>query len=284
MTTETIYSRPDFAEVDIGAEMRVGHPYIAHGDQLITDRVLSIAQTRQSPLTVLEIGSGSGCLLDKIMHAVPGVRLIANEVEPFLVEQAKRRFEGTGVQIYDQPFETFSGRIDILISWGSHHHLSNRYLAHAGKLLGPDGVLILGDEFCPDYLDGERDRIRDAQTIYFARGHLLTTHSEVREFLASDSIPNWSLALERRRQEALWTWYKHVIDYALARRSDVVVATELQIARDDLETGFAGEHKVAPDIVVRDLELNGFVEHSRTPLEAEPALASFIIYEFSFQP
>ena len=33
----------------------------------------------------------------------------------------------------------------------SHHHLPNTYLEHIRGVLGPDGVLIIGDEFCPEY-------------------------------------------------------------------------------------------------------------------------------------
>lgn len=94
-------------------------------------------------------------------------------------------------------------------------------------------------------------------------------------------LPQSALELERRRQRALWTWYKYVIDYAIARGNMVVALAELQIACDDLTTGFGGEHKLSPLIVERDLELRGFRKLSKQALGANKAeLQSFFVYEF----
>jgi SAM-dependent methyltransferase len=279
MTTGTVYSRTDYATVDIGAQMRLGHPYIATGDAHIVAMVERLAKSRGGIPRVFEVGSGSGYLTGLLLRAVPEAELIANEIEPSLVALARRRFAGTKVTVFDRPFECWNEPVDILISWGSHHHLSSlTHLAHAASLIGTSGVLILGDEFCPDYLDeSDRLRIARAEIIQLANGYLLTTSAEVAAFKDAGIIPEWSIRLERRRRHALWTWYKHVVDFAFEKDDDIVVQAELQIAADDLRTEFSGEHKIALSIVLRDLELNGFVERSRLVLETEPALASFFI-------
>lgn len=284
--TTTVYSRPDYAQIDIGARMRRGHPYIADGDAYIVRRVTELAGDAGRPIRVLEVGAGSGCLVEQMRRAMPQAQLVANEVEPHLLELARRRFAGTDVVIHAGPFDTWSEPIDVLVSWGSHHHLSNAYLAHARTLLRPDGVLLLGDEFCPDYCtDDDRTRIADAELVYLAAGHLLTRHAEVAEFQRNGTVPEWSTALERRRQQALWRWYRHVVDWAMAREDTVVAATELQIAMDDIRTDFAAEHKLAPCIAARDLELNGFRMHRRIALEEnDPDRASFFVFELHVDP
>ena len=90
------------------------------------------------------------------------------------------------------------------------------------------------------------------------------------------------MAMERRRQSALWIWYKHVIDYAMSLQNMTVVLAELEIARDDLTTDFASEHKVSPLILERDLELRGFHCLSKQAFGSDDIhLQSFFIYEFS---
>ena len=282
----TIYSRPSYESIDVGAQMRLGHPDVAEGDRIILDMLMEMSRTAEGPLRILELGSGSGYLVEMIRRQIPNARLVANEVEPALVKLARERFAGTDVRVFDGDFEDWTEPLDVLISWGAHHHFSSRtHLDHARRLLGRDGKLILGDEFCPDYLEtSDRARLAAAELIYLAQGHLLTTHAEVDAFEKTGDLPAWTVALEKRRRGALWHWYKYVVDYALERDDDVVIQAELQIAADDLRTEFAGEHKIALPIVVRELELNGFRELQRHSLRAEPDLASFFVLELGVDP
>jgi SAM-dependent methyltransferase len=275
----TVYSLSDYATVDIGAQMRIGHPYIAEGDRIIVDIVRELARSKERPLRTLEIGSGSGYLTELLMRAIPQANFIANEVEPALVALARQRFLHSPVELFDRSFEDWTEPVDVVISWGSYHHMSSRtYLAHAARLLGPEGVLILGDEFCPDFLrDADQRRLRDADLIFLANGYLLTTNEEVAAFCERGIIPEWSRKLERSRKQALWTWYKYVIDVAMHRNDSVVIQAELQIAADDLRTEFEGEHKLPLAVALRHLDLNGFVEVSRVALETKPEIASFFI-------
>lgn len=281
--TESIYSRGQYATVDIGAQMRFGHPDIAEGDAVIVQKVTRLQREAGRPLRILEVGSGSGYLVELLHQAMPDAQLIANEFEPALVALARNRFAGTSVTIFDRSFEEWHEPLDVLISWGAHHHLTSpSHLQHAARLLGAAGVLLLGDEFCPDYLEAEdRARIDSAEIVFLAKGHVLTTQMEVASFRASGDIPEWSRRLEQRRRRALWEWYKYVVDYAMARGDDLVVEAELHIAADDLNTSFSDEHKLALAIVRRDLELHGFIERSAISLRSEPSLASFAIMELT---
>ena len=286
-TTDTVYAQADFAKIDIGLQMRFGHPYIADGDKIIVELCQRHAELRSDrPLRVLEVGSGSGYLVELLHDAIPDAVLVANEIEPALVDLARSRFKGTSVTVFGEPFEEWTDPVDVVISWGAYHHMmgSTSHLAHAASLLGPEGTLLFGDEFCPDYLDDDdRARLARAELVQVANGYVLHTHDELRAFEESGTIPEWSRAQESRRRRALWTWYKHVIDVAMDLGDDVVVDAELQIATNDIRTRFANEHKLPLPIVLRDLELNGFVERSRIALESDPARASFFIVELAYK-
>ncbi|MGW9210542.1 class I SAM-dependent methyltransferase [Embleya sp. NPDC055664] len=289
-TTEdatTVYGRPEFADIDIGDTMRHGHPDITDGDRLIVDLVRRRAQTLGRPLTVMDVGSGSGVVSAMLAHSLPGHRVIANEVEPRLIAQARSRLaDFAGGEVFDRPFQEWKKPLDVVISWGSHHHLPNTYLDHVRTLLVDDGVLIIGDEFCPEYCDdNDAARVTTAEVIHLADGLVLTSHREVAAYRADGVVPQWSRDLEAKRRRALWHWYKFVVDYAMAKDNWTVVLAELQITRDDLTTSFDEEHKLSPLIVRRDLELNGFRPLSTNVIgNRPPDLQSFYLYEFAPRP
>lgn len=282
--TSTVYARPEFEGVDIGDTMRHGHPDITDGDRLIVDLVHRRAEALGRPLSVMDVGSGSGVVSAMLASALPDHRVIANEVEPKLIAQATDRMKPfPNGEVFDRPFQEFTEPLDVVISWGSHHHLPNTYLDHVRQLLGSEGLLVIGDEFSPEYCDaGDAERVASAEVIHLAGGHVLTTREEVAAHRADGTVPDWSRELEAKRRRALWHWYKFVIDYAMARENWTVVLAELQITLDDLTTAFDEEHKLSPLIVRRDLELNGFRPLSTNVIGNRPAdLQSFYLYEFA---
>ena len=149
-----------------------------------------------------------------------------------------------------------------------------------------DRDLIVGDEFCPDYLTPEMaERIADAEVIRLAGGFVLTTNAEVEAFERDRSIPDAAHEMERLRRRALWKWYRYAVDIAMERESMEVVDFELRAVRDDLDTACGDEHKLSPAIVARELELAGFrltAEHVVDP-EVEPGLQSFVIQVYGLR-
>ncbi|GGO94252.1 class I SAM-dependent methyltransferase [Wenjunlia tyrosinilytica] len=288
-TTEatTVYGRPEFENVDIGDTMRDGHPDITDGDLLIVDLVRKRAEALGRALTVMDVGSGSGVVSELLARGLPGHRVIANEVEPHLIAQARARMAAVpNGEVFDRPFQEWSEPLDVVISWGSHHHLPNTYLDHVRSLLGEEGVLIIGDEFCPEYCDeADTAKVAAADVIHLADGLVLTTREEVAAYEADGTVPQWSRDLEDKRRRALWHWYKFVIDYAMDKDNWTVVLAELQITLDDLTTTFHEEHKLSPVIVQRDLELNGFRCLTANVIGNRPVdLQSFYLWEFAPTP
>src|SRR5258708_4244207 len=145
MATTTVYSRPEFASVDIGSAMRQGHPFISAGDQYIIDLLVAKCARRDDQPRIFEIGAGSGVLSELLNRQLPRAEIVANEVEPALVALAEQRVKSTSVQVFSRPFDEWEQELDFIVSWGSHHHLTNDYIEHARRLLKPNGVFIIGD-------------------------------------------------------------------------------------------------------------------------------------------
>jgi len=284
MSSTTVYGDAEFRDVDIGASMRDGHPGIRAGDEYIITIVARHCRSLGRRATVLELGCGSAVLARLLADRVPEADVVANEVEPNLVRLAEQRVAGSGVEVFRRSFLEWDRPLDILISWGSHHHLSNEYLDHVKRVLRPEGIFIVGDEFCPEYCtDGDAVRISRAEVVYVADGYVLTSRREVEAYKNGGRIPEAARDLEQRRQRTLWNWYKHVIDFAFDQDNIVVVLAELQIARDDIMTIFRNEHKLPPSIVERDLEIRGFRRLSKRSLApSDPVeLQSFFVYEYA---
>lgn len=280
----TVYGREEFQNVDVGADMRHGHPDISDGDRLIVSLVADHAGALGRPLRIMDIGAGSGVLSEMLADRLPESRVICNDNEPALVAQATQRLrDKPNAEVFGRPFQDWDEPLDVIISWGSHHHMPHSYLDQSRRLLGSEGIFIIGDEFCPEYCTKEdAERILAAPTIQIAKGYVLASEAEVADFERDGTIPAWSQALERRRRVALWDWYKFVIDYAIERDNWIVALAEIQICMDDLITEFEEEHKLSPLIVERELELNQFRRVGKHVIgDRPPELQSFFIYEFA---
>jgi SAM-dependent methyltransferase len=262
--------------------MRLGHPDIFDGDRYIVELVRRHQRRLGRRIRVVDLASGSGFLSRMLAGEIADIDVIANEVEPNLVALARQRLADSRVEIFAAPFIELDREVDILISWGSHYHLSGDYVDHARRLLGGGGVLILGDEFCPEYCNKEDlQRIAAAEFIQVHGGYVITNLTELNAFRHERRVPQACLHMEGRRQRALWTWYKHVIDQAFRFDDMLVVMAELQTALDDLTTSLPGEHKLSPAIVERDFELRGFKQRSKKSIGSwRPELQSFFIYEY----
>ncbi|MFI6491059.1 class I SAM-dependent methyltransferase [Streptomyces sp. NPDC050564] len=281
--TTTIYGREEFKRVDVGAAMRDGHPDISDGDQLIVDLVAKKRETAGRPLTVIDVGSGSGVLSELLAQRLPDCRVVANEIAANPARQARERLAGhPNAEVFTDSFVDWREPLDIIISWGSHHHLPHSHLQHARELLGESGSFVLGDEFCPEYCTPEDvRRLKGADVIELGGGHLLAGHEEIEAYAKDGTVPEWSRVLEDRRRRTLWNWYKFVIDYAIERDHWPVAIAEMQITKDDMVTAFEEEHKLSPLIVEHELAVNGFEQISKHVIGDRPAeLQSFFIYEF----
>jgi cyclopropane fatty-acyl-phospholipid synthase-like methyltransferase len=280
-TKEAIYEDETFKDVDIGEVMRSGHPGIEEGDQHILKVVKRLRKTMERPLRIIDVGSGSGHLSRLLAQQFEDSEVIANEIATASIQQSRAKLEPfANTRVFDQPFEQWNEPVDVVISWGTHHHLSHDYLQRIDKVLAPDGRLIIGDEFCPEYLSpADKERLAEADFIVIEGGYIFDNEADLNSFRQSGAASEWNLKLEDARRRALWTWYKHVGDYAVKKNVWTVLIAELQIARDDLITEFDGEHKTSPYLLERELNLNHFEVIERAAMsDGPPELESCVIY------
>jgi SAM-dependent methyltransferase len=264
--------------------MRRGHPQIREGDDYLIELFRGYLQRGNGQLSVINVGAGSGYFTKRLADSFPGMDLVAHEDHPGAIEALQQRLSGSRVRLFIGPFEHWEEPVDVVLSWGAHHHLPSGYLEHSKRILAPDGVLVVGDEFCPEYCHGAHARrIEEATEIRLASGFVLAGRNEIEAFEDRGEIPDAAKELEELRRHALWHWYKYVIDTALERDCIDAALYELRATRDDLDTGCGDEHKLSPRILERALALRGFDQRSKHSVGGSepPELQSFFIYECS---
>jgi SAM-dependent methyltransferase len=282
------HAAPPGANVDVALEMRRGHVGIEDTDRTLLGVFRDHLAHRASdaPLRIFDICSGSGFFIRRLSRELPDAaahELHAHEDEPDVLPLLQARLRDSTIRIHAGSFCDWHQPIDVLLSWGSFHHMPRSYLAHARTLLRPGGLVIIADEFCPEYLTPEMAlRVRSAPVIHIASGYVLTSDAELAAFQHTGALPAIAVEMERLRQQVLWRWYRHVVDVMMERECLNAALYELRTTRDDLDTAFGSEHKLSPVVAERELALLGFELVSRhVPVaEAVPARDSFLVYVY----
>jgi SAM-dependent methyltransferase len=279
---------PQGSTVDVAAEMRRGHVGIEDTDRTLLGifREYFSRRAGDPPLRIFDICSGSGFFIRRLLRELPDAgrhQLFAHEDEPEVLPLLQARLDGSPIRIHAGSFCDWHEPIDVLLSWGSFHHMPREYLAHARTLLRPGGMIVLADEFCPEYLTpAMAERVRLASAIHIANGYVLTSDDELAAYGKTGALPEIAVEMERARQQVLWRWYRHVVDVMMDRECLNAALYELRTTRDDLDTAFGSEHKLSPVIGERELALLGFELVSRhIPVnEPAPARDSFFVYVY----
>jgi SAM-dependent methyltransferase len=270
-------------DLDYLEEVRIGHPQIVEEEAYIIDLVKGYAQQSSQQLRVFIIHGRIGAFAAKLIAAVPEIELIVYERFAPAIARLQKRFANSVVKVFTERFSEWNEPIDIFISKGIHHHAAKSYLENVKRLIKPEGLLILGDEFCPEYCTGKyAEHIQNAEQLYLAGGYVLTNSQQVTAFEERGEIPQIAKEIERLRQQALWTWYKYVVDYAMERDCLKVAIEELRATYEDLITNNNHEHKMSPLILEKEMELCGFKLISKKLLAPPEPVEnhSFFTYEF----
>ena len=98
---------------------------------------------------VLELGAGSGAMAAEVLRRHPSVRMTVTDVDPVMVDTARRRLEPFGdradARVADAtalPFD--DGSFDLVLAWVMLHHTVGweTALAEAVRVLRPGGSLV----------------------------------------------------------------------------------------------------------------------------------------------
>jgi SAM-dependent methyltransferase len=260
-----------------------GHIWIRETIATLLERLSLHVATSAEPPCILELGSHTGFITQKLLQRWPSAQFYVWEEDPSLLEFARRRVSASNVHYHSGPLEQLPVRVNIVISVARHHHLPQDYLQPLARVLAPGAVYILADELCPEYCTSEdKARIANAPMLDVAGGYLLTSKDEERLFTQRGQLPLAALELESRRRRALWQWYRFVVDHAVERGYFDIAAGELQSAADDMITGSDAEHKFSPFIVERQLTLAGFRCLGRHPIggTTDPEKQAMFVFEF----
>ena len=107
-------------------------------DQLIGDM--------RPSLTVLDYGAGSGGDWPEVLAARPGIELVCYEPDAAATRELRAALAGqTATVLSDAEFAASRLQADYIVSFSVLEHVFDRaaYLAHAKRLLAPDGVFHL---------------------------------------------------------------------------------------------------------------------------------------------
>jgi ubiquinone/menaquinone biosynthesis C-methylase UbiE len=121
--------------------------------RLVFDRVheLVLAEIApRRPQTVLDVGCGTGRLLERISKRLPGVELAGVDASTDMIEVAQRKDLGARFEVAKAerlPFEV--GVFDAAVTTISMHHWTDppAGLSEVGRVLKPGGTLVIADFF-----------------------------------------------------------------------------------------------------------------------------------------
>jgi len=116
----------------------------------------TIARLRQGISgRLLDIGCGTGVLLEKVARTRPALELFGIDPVPAMIEQSKRKLNGRAVlQIGAAEAIPFAdGFFDVVVSSNVFHFIREpkRALSEIKRVLAPAGLLVVTD-WCDDYL------------------------------------------------------------------------------------------------------------------------------------
>ncbi len=113
--------------------------------------VLDAARAGPEPSSVLDLGCGTGLLLDRAAGRWSGARLVGIDLSPEMILQARRKHAGDPRFTFEVgdaaalPLERAS--IDLAVSTISFHHWADQPggVREVGRVLRPGGLFILAD-------------------------------------------------------------------------------------------------------------------------------------------
>jgi ubiquinone/menaquinone biosynthesis C-methylase UbiE len=107
---------------------------------------------------VLDVGCGTGALLDIVLATRPGVRALGIDLSPEMIEVARERLgDRADLRVADAEALPFpDGRVDLVVCVDSFHHYPHpaAALAEMRRVTRPGGALVLGDWYVGRLLRG----------------------------------------------------------------------------------------------------------------------------------
>ncbi|WP_337878101.1 helix-turn-helix domain-containing protein [Caldimonas sp.] len=158
------------------------HPAYARQVVAAAQDIASAASAPPSGL-VIDVGSGPGLPLLMLRELHPSLEFLAVEPDEAAYACLQRRTGQTpGIETHRGDFlalEWPAARTSLITSFGASHHLNTAFMLHkAAALLQPGGLLVVADEFLPEFTSVEE---RHAALVRHHGAYLLASMAWVGE-------------------------------------------------------------------------------------------------------
>jgi ubiquinone/menaquinone biosynthesis C-methylase UbiE len=151
----------------------------------------------------LDVGCGTGALLDALAASVPNAKLSGADASPEMLEVARKRL-GEGVvlrQSYADHLPFSDEAFDVIVSTSAFHYFRDPAgsLQEMARVLRPNGCIVITD-WCDDYI---ACRLYDLWLRVFNRAHFRTYgREECRHLLEEAGF----IAVRIDRYRISWLW------------------------------------------------------------------------------
>ncbi|EUC36127.1 hypothetical protein COCCADRAFT_34414 [Bipolaris zeicola 26-R-13] len=131
-------------------------PMFATLTELLVDFLLRLAKSANAPISILEVGAGTGGTTKRVIEALSNlnhpIEYFFTDISPTFVRNASKKFNHPGMQFRVLNLETpppadLIGKFDIVISTNCVHATSNRAATcrRIKEMLNAHGVLVLSE-------------------------------------------------------------------------------------------------------------------------------------------
>jgi ubiquinone/menaquinone biosynthesis C-methylase UbiE len=174
------------------------------------------------PLVVCDLCSATGGCAEHVEKGIPISTLYLVDNEPTMIAGAKAKPWAAGqVQVIEADAVTWNAPepIDLILMNSAYHHIEDdrkqEYLRNARRMLGPDGLILVGEHFLPEYDRSSRASYQDS---------VLRFYGERLRYLERLGTPEAQVAVIR--QTARYCWLREYEFQVSSRlfRSDVETA------------------------------------------------------------
>src|SRR3989344_5553956 len=174
--------KPDYAEVISATDYTEGlseHPDIPQSDTGIVRTIGEKAKGFQGAnFRILDLGCGPGRITKQIAEAIEligrgrfTVEIIGLDISQGFIEYAQKHLAHEAITYVLADFLThnFTSQFDVIVMQGMAHHVPTEsreaWFKKCRAQLAADGLVIIGDEFVPNY-ETEEERLENVAGLY----------------------------------------------------------------------------------------------------------------------